>query len=1062
MSSQNSTLVKIIEKEKINVVVTNNMASPEMAGKQTAQGLKRRLSISPSLDTDCITKTHEELKRDRNVQATKRRVFSFISSDKFELEHRTGNDPVKGHVHTGNTAALEASRSESNMAAPTKVNKPGPNEPLQEYEKSHNIHPNTLNHPKISQSNGEQREPQTIQPSLNDSIEISDDSIEIDEIVPKLDDTVKNKMDKLSLKHNSPPKFASAGKANTTNTEIPTSMNNIMQITSNSTQADEGISKIIPPCPSTQVDEDASKTGPLMTSPSGPPSHTTGDEKARNDQPDLPSNIDIGPSGPPSLITDDEKARNGKPDVPSNIDIENTEARNNVPTMSQTSPLNASVSIKPHQKTESLLTRLRAKTDNKTNGTPKTSCKDCMMCTDCNKQTENKNKPKPKPKPSRGRGRPRKTVTPSMKESPVIPSDEKSPIANEIPNAKRGPQIIPNIEQVPQDFRSLLMEIKGEVSTVNIKQEACKEDLKMLMNVQMNDFKENLGNEIKNVKEKIETTTAILSDLQESQVLLRGKIENVKKMEMKVEKNSVSVTELKCTSEMLNTRIQTCDEKMITLRDITCDLEIDMIKQKKGVDQANQALSQQISEVEHSLAAHIETVKNNVEAELGGAKQIQMSLENRLANFTLEIKNQNDDLKNKMENLQGDLEQLKEISDRDTPIPNSPTYTKNVQTKNSPLQNPQENLARNSCQPNPIDVPNIPNPFYMYGDTSRALIIDGIHETKHENLREIISHCVNEIGVQLAHDDIEDVFRIGKSDTSRQWPRPIKLILKDQTKRDQIFIFKARLRFSHVFKNARVNKEQRKDIRIGVAKLRQAGQAARRLGHVVEMRGQEEIKIDGITYNTYTLHEIPQEFMQDANQIKNPPPNTRRMSLFLKCTTSAQNVIMVGPSMQKTPYGLAFFSFQSFLSNFYKCDIFFRGNHYTSVEQGYQCIKAKLYGDTVAFDEIYRASSPAFMKQRGKSIKTDQKWDEIKLRVMEDLLFAKFRQNKQLYYSLLNTRPLNLIEATLSTFWGAGCSLGSIALEERCWQGKNHLGKLLKNVRDVFVRELEIGQGSIQ
>ena len=61
----------------------------------------------------------------------------------------------------------------------------------------------------------------------------------------------------------------------------------------------------------------------------------------------------------------------------------------------------------------------------------------------------------------------------------------------------------------------------------------------------------------------------------------------------------------------------------------------------------------------------------------------------------------------------------------------------------------------------------------------------------------------------------------------------------------------------------------------------------------------------------------------------------------------------------------------------------------------------------------------------------------------------------------LNTRPLNLTEATTDDFWGAGCMLGSIALEEGCWVGKNTVGKLLVGVRTILVRELTIAQGSI-
>ena len=101
------------------------------------------------------------------------------------------------------------------------------------------------------------------------------------------------------------------------------------------------------------------------------------------------------------------------------------------------------------------------------------------------------------------------------------------------------------------------------------------------------------------------------------------------------------------------------------------------------------------------------------------------------------------------------------------------------------------------------------------------------------------------------------------------------------------------------------------------------------------------------------------------------------------------------------------------------------------------------------------------MKRIGSQIKVDDGWEGVKSQVMEDLLFTKFRQNKSLYYSLLNTRPLNLIEATMDDFWGAGGMFGSIALEDGCWVGKNTVGKLLVRVRTTLVRELTIAQGSI-
>ena len=468
-----------------------------------------------------------------------------------------------------------------------------------------------------------------------------------------------------------------------------------------------------------------------------------------------------------------------------------------------------------------------------------------------------------------------------------------------------------------------------------------------------------------------------------------------------------------------------------------------------------------MSDVEYGLATHIQVVKGNMEEELSGAKKNQILMENKLANFTSEIQLQNDEMNKKILNLQNDFEQLKTLGERNSESLQMSANSFSSLSSDSSLSNAAPGLCPiNSCQNEAIAQNEVL--FYMYGDVTKSLIIDGVLENRQEDLTEIILHSVNEIGVLLSPEDIDDVYRIGKPNPNRKWPRPVKLTLKDQTKRDQIFIFKARLRFSETFKGLRISKEERKDVRVRAAKLRQAGLSATKLGHKVEARRPGEIRIDGIIYNTLTLKEIPLKFMHEANEIRDPPQNSRRLSLFERCRTRAKNVIMVGHSLQKTPHGLAFYSIKSFLSNFYRCDIYFRGQNYTSLEQGYQCTKAEICQDRMAYNDIYKADSPAEMKRLGRKIQVNDNWGKYKLQVMEDLIYAKFKQNKELYYSLLNTRPLNLIEATLDDFWGAGCVLGSIALEEGSWVGQNHLGKLLEKVRAHFVRELEEGQGGIR
>ena len=211
--------------------------------------------------------------------------------------------------------------------------------------------------------------------------------------------------------------------------------------------------------------------------------------------------------------------------------------------------------------------------------------------------------------------------------------------------------------------------------------------------------------------------------------------------------------------------------------------------------------------------------------------------------------------------------------------------------------------------------------------------------------------------------DIENVFRIGKVDKNRSRPRPVKLVLADQTVRDQIFLFKARLQFSELYKDVRINKEEPKDIRIRITKLRQAGQSARKQGHRVKMK-PGEIIVDGVSFNTSNLDDIPQKFMTEANKSKSPPQNTRRMSLSQTCRTRSNATIMVGPSLQKTPYSLAFYSHQSFLRNFHSCKICFRNQTFTCLEQGYQCTKAELCDDWEASNKLLNMTSQVDMKRR--------------------------------------------------------------------------------------------------
>ena len=552
-----------------------------------------------------------------------------------------------------------------------------------------------------------------------------------------------------------------------------------------------------------------------------------------------------------------------------------------------------------------------------------------------------------------------------------------------------------SVDRAPkaQDIYSLLLEIKD-------KQKTGQTDIGHL-NIKIGDLQNNLDVNLDTLKTKTAELDSHISTLKGEQVRSGKRVDNVENRTNKVE----------------------------------CEIQNQNVK----LEQVNDRCIDRMAQVEYELAADIETVKNNIEEQMAYERQVQMQLENRFANFVKELESENTKMKEDLKELKIGIDNLKVLNSDSTAAASSFSDSSAPSAHSQHSENDQ-----------------VDSDIYMFGDVSRSLILDGIRESRQENLYEIVHHCINDMGVPLTLNDIESVSRIGVRENLNRKPRPVKLVLKDQTIRDQIFHFKIRLRHSAVFRAVMIHREERKDVRVRLAKLKQIAFTAKRLGHRVEFNFDiAQIRIDGVMYSTITLDDVPEKFKQDLRHHKNPPVNYRRMTLSQRCHTLSDNVVMVGPSLQKTPYGLGFFSIKCFLSNFYPCSFTFDGQVYSCVEQGYQCIKAKICLDEVAFHDILKSSLAGDMKRIGGNIRTNERWERLKLQVMEDLIFCKFRQNRTLYNCLLNTRPLDLIECSTDEFWGSGCLMKSVALEEGCWPGENYLGIILVRVRTQLVCEME-------
>jgi len=124
------------------------------------------------------------------------------------------------------------------------------------------------------------------------------------------------------------------------------------------------------------------------------------------------------------------------------------------------------------------------------------------------------------------------------------------------------------------------------------------------------------------------------------------------------------------------------------------------------------------------------------------------------------------------------------------------------------------------------------------------------------------------------------------------------------------------------------------------------------------------------------------------------------------------------------------------LSNFWKCHVYYEGIDYPSSEHAYQASKAYNLDDR---ELVAKARTPGDAKRMGKNLRIRVGWDAIKIRIMKEIVLAKFTQNVDLGKQLIETGDQELIEGNTwdDTFWGVCNGVG-----------ENHLGKILMEVRD--------------
>lgn len=149
------------------------------------------------------------------------------------------------------------------------------------------------------------------------------------------------------------------------------------------------------------------------------------------------------------------------------------------------------------------------------------------------------------------------------------------------------------------------------------------------------------------------------------------------------------------------------------------------------------------------------------------------------------------------------------------------------------------------------------------------------------------------------------------------------------------------------------------------------------------------------------------------------------------------------------------------LSNWYKAEFEYAGEHFSSVEQYMMYHKVLMFHEFGLAEKIMKSDDPATIKRLGRTkfpAFNGDLWDKTCYAIVKRGVRAKFEQNPDLLEILVATGNKILAEASpKDTKWGIGIAQD----DPRCymvkkWAGKNLLGRILMEVRDELRKAKEL------
>lgn len=138
-------------------------------------------------------------------------------------------------------------------------------------------------------------------------------------------------------------------------------------------------------------------------------------------------------------------------------------------------------------------------------------------------------------------------------------------------------------------------------------------------------------------------------------------------------------------------------------------------------------------------------------------------------------------------------------------------------------------------------------------------------------------------------------------------------------------------------------------------------------------------------------------------------------------------------------------------SNWYACEIEYKGHTFANSEQAFMWEKANFFNDPFIAEQILVTPNPHANKKLGRQVKDfdAEKWAEVCYQIMIDVNIPKW---KKLSEYLPMTEDRVIVEASAyDKIWGIGLAPhDDRVLNEANWNGTNLLGKVLMDIREML------------